>query len=142
MCGGGKGDPTQFRDYVTGLCTLNEIVADNGWKIKLDIVPYFQLMRDLAKHLSQIKNALVIGPGNEKTWGIEGLDNASKEVFQALHDHCFPVLSGMPLYSTMNKQKGEATAWHLNGSCENVGKMAKYIHAAVELLQGFFTSVT
>ena len=93
-------------------------------------------MRDLAKYTGQIKNALVIGPGNEKAWGIESYDNASADVYTALHDHCVPVLSGMPLYSAMVKKKGKPTAWHFNASDGNVTKMATYIYAAVELLQG------
>ena len=124
------------------LCTLNEVVSASGYEVKFDLTPCLQPMRGLANILNKSKNALVIGAENEATWGIESFDYASKAILQPLHDYAVPVLSCMPLYSTMAKHKGKALAWHFNALNDNVTKMAKYINAAIELHKDFVISAT
>ena len=75
--------------------TLNELVAcDAGNSIKRKDPEHLKVFKRFGEALAPMKYKMVIGPGDEATWGIKGklsFDQMAEELYQEFRTNDIPV---------------------------------------------------
>ena len=67
------GNSAAFDHVLIIMPTLNELVSGAGNTIKRKDPEHFQVFKRLGETLAPMKYKMVIGPGDETTWGIRKL---------------------------------------------------------------------
>ena len=118
--------------------TLNELCASQGTTIKKRDPDHLRVFKKLGETLAPMKYKMVIGPGNETTWGIKGnisFDQMAAELYQEFSKNDIPVCSGMPLYRKMEMKD----QFHFQACDKNLKQFPAYLAASIELTMSIAT---
>jgi hypothetical protein len=120
------------------MLTLNELVNGAGHTIKRRNPEHLQFFKKLGETLAPMKYKMVIGPGDETTWGIKGnltFDQMSEELYQEFSTNDIPVCSGLPLF----RQLERVNSFRFRASENNLKKSPAYLAASIELTMAIAT---
>ena len=95
------GDSAAFDHVLIIMPTLNELCTGQGNTIKRRNPEHLEVFKKLGETLAPMKYKMVIGPGDETTWGIQGnlsFHQMADELYQEFGANDIPVCSGLPLF--------------------------------------------
>ena len=118
--------------------TLNKLCSGQGTTIKKRDPDHLRVFKKLGETLAPMKYKMVIGPGNETTWGVKGnisFDQMAAELYQEFSANDIPVFSGLPLSRQIEKQ----VQFRFLASASNLKKFPAYIAASIELTMSIAT---
>ena len=132
------GNSAAFDHVLIIMPTLNELVNGQGHTIKTRNPERLQVFKKLRETLAPMKYKMVIGPGDETTWGIKGnlsFDQMAEELYQEFSTNDIPVCSGLPLFRQLEK----VNSFHFRASENNLKKFPAYLAASIELTMAIAT---